>query len=819
MFSPQNRFRRSRVSLILALTSVALAGTASAAVPDPSAPETDAVAVESIEQEDPLAQYANPNHVDEDIYLDPDSGEEVVIKSGITHWVESNGEDSAAVPPTTPALFALPPAAQALSGSITPGSGTFNITTPPRLRLDINVPANAKGGESYLVGLNVPWLFQSPSGVAVQDESGTVFANVEPVVSEKQGLSTRWEVRITFTDEVESHASIRGFVDLPLMAWPNRNAKTGKITATSDGTTIASTSGTWTVPANPQQTEAATMNGGALVNDYPAVSPVIRVAYNRIPAAGWKVTLAAASAGAYPRCSATVQVESADANGWIHREVLVVEPDSCSDTTAVYTITPQIARSLGASGTVPVNLRTYFLTEKSLTSYTVKIDSNVSISGTSSWRFTAKSGEGTASGANHLSLQTSKKVTVPSESGAEVAIGDTVTYKITTKAGPGNLRPVTDVAVVDQLPAELRFVSASGGATFDSETRKVVWPARNLAIGGSFTDTLTAEVVAASPSQSVVNTVHVTGSDVCGPNDANSVCEDSATLQVSSPSFDFEKAGRVKDSNENGWVGDLGDEIVYEFKVSNTGNVILTSALLTDKALGIQDRECLSEPLQPGKKTTCAGTFSHTIGTADVGAGHFTNTGTLCVTPGSGVTCLDSTVDTPTINPSYTFTKSVVRVTDPDGKPVQTSKVSEGDKIEYQFQVKNTGNVILERIYLNDPLLGLRDVPCLANGQVLPVGKSVNCVESSNPSHVVNAADVEAGAVKNVATVNVPGLPDQQDGTNTPVLPPVVVSKLPNTGAGGSRAILLIGALAAAGGTLAVGTRWLPSQRAQYARR
>ena len=43
----------------------------------------------------------------------------------------------------------------------------------------------------------------------------------------------------------------------------------------------------------------------------------------------------------------------------------------------------------------------------------------------------------------------------------------------------------TQVAVTDQLPAGIDFVSATGGGSFDTNTRKVTWSIASLATGAT----------------------------------------------------------------------------------------------------------------------------------------------------------------------------------------------------------------------------------------------------------------------------------------------------------------------------------------------
>ena len=751
--------------------------------------------------------HDDPTHSNVVAEQDPATGAEIVTRSGITHWEERSLAE--------PFLMAHISSEDVLEVSITPASGSVASVPSPRIRIDFSVPPGAKAGDSYDIDLNAPWIYAFSRTTEIKDSNGTVFAVARPASFEQRGKLGRWRLIITLTEQVETHSNIRGFVDLQLAYYLNRSAFTGPVIATSNGVEVARTAGNWSIPASGQQVESAGINGGEFVHDRPAVLPGIRIRYDRIPASGWTVTMSNLSAGLSPSCIGQVQVQTADANGWLVDTASTPPADPCTASTQVFTITRNMAQALGASGATPVNLRTYMYGEKAKTPYSLRMTSNVPVNGASSWNLTANTGEGSASSADYLSLTTSKTAQVNSSNQNDSAtIGDTITYTIATTPGKDNDRAISNVVTTDILPEGLKFISANNNGTFDAARRTVTWGPRFLSSTGKFTDVITVEVVSAPKSGSLTNHASNKGDGVCGESDAQSVCNAEVTTPLAKPSFTFTKNAEIIDSNKNGWKGDEGDSIRYTFTATNTGKVTLSSAKLTDKMLGISDRECLATPLAPGASTQCVGEFFHTITKKDVDAGKVTNQATLCVDPKLGLACEDESTTTTTIRPAFSFSKSVSTITDANGKQIETGKASKGDKILFQFEVTNTGNVDLTSAFVTDPLLGVSKVPCLNASAPLKPAQKITCPTNPQFTYVVNDADVAAGNVHNVAVGSVPGLPDQERETSTPILPDPLNPDLPHTGSVGSMALFTLGGILIAGGagTVALQYRYSSSQ-------
>ncbi len=175
-----------------------------------------------------------------------------------------------------------------------------------------------------------------------------------------------------------------------------------------------------------------------------------------------------------------------------------------------------------------------------------------------------------------------------------------------------------------------------------------------------------------------------------------------------------------------------GDTIDYTFLVTNTGNVSLDPVSVGDPTVG--DVTCPESALAPDASMTCEATYALTQ--SDVDLGHRANSATANGSPplGDDVTATDDTDTTIEAAPAITLVKQA-------GAP---SGNRAGDTIDYTFLVTNTGNVTLDPIGVNDPVVGAVNCP----ESVLAPEDATTC----EATYVLTQADVDAGEVVNVAT-------------------------------------------------------------------
>ncbi len=88
---------------------------------------------------------------------------------------------------------------------------------------------------------------------------------------------------------------------------------------------------------------------------------------------------------------------------------------------------------------------------------------------------------------------------------AKAAPGDTVTYDLTyDNLGP---EPSEQAKIeIAKLPADLRFVSGSGGVTWNATDRSLLWALRTVDVDGPHTVTLTTRVAPDAPAGEVLLT-------------------------------------------------------------------------------------------------------------------------------------------------------------------------------------------------------------------------------------------------------------------------------------------------------------------------
>ncbi len=223
----------------------------------------------------------------------------------------------------------------------------------------------------------------------------------------------------------------------------------------------------------------------------------------------------------------------------------------------------------------------------------------------------------------------------------------------------------------------------------------------------------------------------------------------------------------VNNADEDGSGGiTLNDTLTFQFIATNTGNVSLTGATITDPLPGLGPFSCLpAQPanLLPGDSLGC--TADYVVTQADVDAAGFTNTATVtALDPDTNVVTDDDTVVTPIEgSPDITIDKSLAANADEDG----SGDVSVGDTLTYQFIVENTGDVTLTNVTVTDPLPGMSAIVCApAQGSTLAPTETLSCAAT----YTVTAADTAVGQIDNTATAlgfAPAGTPTSDDDTET----------------------------------------------------
>ncbi len=193
----------------------------------------------------------------------------------------------------------------------------------------------------------------------------------------------------------------------------------------------------------------------------------------------------------------------------------------------------------------------------------------------------------------------------------------------------------------------------------------------------------------------------------------------------------------------------VGDEITYNFEVTNTGNVTLTDITVAENLIGATTTGTIAS-LAPGDTDSTAITAIYSLDQADIDAGEVTNSATVTgtdpfdtdVTDDSGATTGDDDpLVTPLVRtPGISLTKTA---TDPGPSP------REGDEITYSFRIENTGNVTLTDVTVTDLLTDIvltgSAIPTLVPGEVNDTAYVA--------TYALTLADIVAGEVINDALV------------------------------------------------------------------
>ncbi|WP_348787024.1 LPXTG cell wall anchor domain-containing protein [Leifsonia sp. NPDC080035] len=314
---------------------------------------------------------------------------------------------------------------------------------------------------------------------------------------------------------------------------------------------------------------------------------------------------------------------------------------------------------------------------------------------------------------------------------APAAVGDPVAYTITV-TNTGNVT-LEGVGVDDTL--------LGGDIT-------LTWPgvAGTLAPGESVVATGTHAVTQTEiDAGHVTNTATATGS-TAGGTDVTAGPQSTDTPLTPGPHLSITKAATPSFSTPPA----VGDPIIFDFTITNDGNLTLHGVVLTDRLPG------LSPPvytwpgaagvLAPGDTATATATYA--ITQADIDAGGVLNTAFATGTTPAGAETPSEPADTSTPitrAPAIALTKTA------DASGVQ-NPTRPGDPVVYLFAVTNTGNTTLTGVRITDSLAGLGPLTFVWPGAdgVLEPGQQAR----ATATYAVTGADIDAGEVVNSAVAS-----------------------------------------------------------------
>ena len=332
----------------------------------------------------------------------------------------------------------------------------------------------------------------------------------------------------------------------------------------------------------------------------------------------------------------------------------------------------------------------------------------------------------------------------------------------------------------------------------------------------------------AAESGSVSNTVTATATDPDGiqitvdsddpttpaPNDPT------VTEMDQIPSMEVIKTAVVIDNNGDGKNG-IGDTIAYTITVENTGNTNLSDLTLVDTLTDFNG-DLLTLDAQPvfvnsnlighsptslrtGEKFTYTASF--TINQQAVNAGGTSNTvRVVASSPGKTNDVFDIsddglTTDADADGDSTNDPTTVTTDPNPSLELIKTATVNDngdgltgaGDIIRYTLEVENTGDIMLNNVYIQDEtltdgngtLLALSSGPDYWQPQTIEVGETFvftalyvitqDAAETGSLINTAIAVGSSPGNFNDVSDISDDGMPNDEDGDGDPFNDPTIV--------------------------------------------
>ncbi|MCF2906714.1 DUF11 domain-containing protein, partial [Octadecabacter sp. CECT 8868] len=197
----------------------------------------------------------------------------------------------------------------------------------------------------------------------------------------------------------------------------------------------------------------------------------------------------------------------------------------------------------------------------------------------------------------------------------------------------------------------------------------------------------------------------------------------------------------------------VGDEVTYDYVVTNDGNITLTAPItVADDKTTVTCPALPTGGLAPDASITCTSTYAVTQD--DLDAGFVTNAATASInqpvvpsaTYPAGTAAVDSAEVTETVAasqlPEIEIAKAVLA-----GTPSTYSAIT--DSVTFEFTVTNTGNVTLTDTVTVTDLTIPATLTCPAAGPVtIAPGDDVTCTTTWTPDQ----GDIDAGSFTNEAT-------------------------------------------------------------------
>lgn len=316
-------------------------------------------------------------------------------------------------------------------------------------------------------------------------------------------------------------------------------------------------------------------------------------------------------------------------------------------------------------------------------------------------------------------------------------LADTISYTFTvTNSGNTQIVAAQPITVTDP---KVGAVSCAGQPAILNTVASGLSP-NNFQCTASFAGLTQADIDAGRFSNTASASFTYTG-----PGGTTVITSPSSSVTVPAaitPAFLFDKTGPAS-------FGPLPQTIIYGFSITNQTAQTLSRVVVTDPR--IPTLSCTRTNIVPFGVVTCSGTYQVTQ--ADMDAGVIANTASAVGTAPDGSTInRTDTVSVPIASAANTRSMTL------DKQSSVTSFSAVGNQNTYTFELRNTGNLTLSNIAVNDTALGFTcTIPTLAPGAINRTCTKVR---------TVTQADIDAGSIVNSATATAPGAANATD-TNT----------------------------------------------------
>jgi conserved repeat domain len=319
--------------------------------------------------------------------------------------------------------------------------------------------------------------------------------------------------------------------------------------------------------------------------------------------------------------------------------------------------------------------------------------------------------------------------------------GGSLGYTLTVRnLGPGVSSGYT---VSDTIPSTLTIGTLPTGCSRAGQV--VTCSGGRLTVNSTATFTIPVTVATNAARGSITNTASVLANenDPVASNNTSTVA-----FQVLVPSMTLVKTATLDDDGDG--VAEVGENVGYDFVVTNTGDLPITGVTITDPLVTGITPASADIPVGGSATFTSA---PRPVTQADVDDGSIDNTATANgSTAGGALSATDSASIAIPASPGLVAVKTA-SLADSNANGV----ADEAEIITYTIRVTNTGNVTLDGVTVTDALL-----PALVDAVTLAPGDSHDFVGG----YQVQAADLGAGRVVNSATAT--GTPPSGPPITTP---------------------------------------------------